>query len=93
VIDGKSAIHGRVFDIIDAGVPDGFRLDINGYLYTSSADSIQVYNPEGQLLGKIMVPEVVANCTFGGPLKNRLFIAATSSIYAITLNTCRVQKP
>jgi gluconolactonase len=93
VVNGKSTTNGRIFAIIDAGVPDGFRLDVHGYLFTSSADSIQVYDPSGQLMGKIMVPEVSANCTFGGPQKNRLFIAATSSIYAITLNTTGIQRP
>jgi gluconolactonase len=93
VIDGKATANGRVFAVITPGVPDGFRLDGNGYLYTSSADSIQVYDPEGQLLGKIMLPEVAANCTFGGAGKNRLFITATSSLYAITLNTRGVQTP
>jgi len=93
VLDGKGAVNGRVLAVIDAGVPDGFRLDVNGYLYTSSADSIQVYDPAGQLLGKIMVPEVSANCTFGGPRKDRLFILATTSLYAITLNTQGIQRP
>ena len=93
VVNGQSAVHGRVFAIIEPGLPDGFRLDMHGYLYISSADSIQVYDPNGQLLGKIMVPEVSANCTFGGPQKNRLFIAATSSIYSIVLNTRGIQSP
>jgi gluconolactonase len=93
VVDGSRVSSGRVFVVIDAGVPDGFRLDVNGYVYTSSADSIQVYDPAGQLLGKILVPEVSANCTFGGAQKNRLFIAATSSLYAITLNTRGIQLP
>ena len=93
VVDDKSLTNGRVFAVIDPGVPDGFRLDIHGNLFTSSADSIQVYDPNGTLLGKIMLPEVAANCTFGGPNKNRLFIAATTSIYSITLNTQGIQKP
>jgi gluconolactonase len=93
VVEGKRTANGRLFVDIDAGVPDGFRLDVNGYLYTSSADSIQVYDPAGQLLGKIIVPEVSANCTFGGKQKNRLFITATSSVYAITLNTPGIQTP
>ncbi|MFN8420481.1 MAG: SMP-30/gluconolactonase/LRE family protein [Anaerolineae bacterium] len=93
VIDGKTTANGRVFAVINPGLPDGFRLDVNGYLYISSKDSIQVYSPAGELLGKILVPEPIANCTFGGSNKDRLFIAATSSIYAITLNTRGIQKP
>lgn len=93
VIDGKRLANHRIFAVIEPGIPDGLRLDINGYLYISSHDSIQVYSPAGELLGKIMVPEIIANCTFGGPNKDRLFIAATKSIYAITLNTTGIQKP
>ena len=67
VVNGKSVNNGRVFAVIDPGVPDGFRLDIHGYLFTSSADSIQVYDPNGQLLGKIMVPEVISQLYFRRP--------------------------
>lgn len=93
VADGKQLTNSRIFAVIHPGNPDGLRLDHNGYLYISSGDSIQVYSPAGELLGKIMVPEVIANCTFGGPDKNRLFIAATKSIYAIYLNTTGIQTP
>jgi gluconolactonase len=93
VIDGSRLANSRIFATINPGLPDGFRVDTNGYLYISSRDSIQVYSPAGELLGKIMVPEPIANCTFGGPGKNRLFIAASTSIYAIDLNTTGVQKP
>jgi gluconolactonase len=93
VVDGKTLTNGRVFAVINPGIPDGFRLDHHGNLYISSFDSIQVYSPGGELLGKIMVPEIIANCTFGGPNKDRLFIAASKSIYAIYLNTTGIQKP
>lgn len=91
VLDGRRLVNGRVFAVIDPGVPDGFRVDRQGNVFTSSEDSIQVLDPAGQLLGRIMVPEPVANCTFGGPGKDRLFIAASSSIYAISLNTQGLQ--
>ena len=93
VVDGKSLANGRLFADVEPGLADGFRLDVNGYVFTSSLDSIQVYAPEGTRLGKIMVPEKIANCTFGGPEKNRLFIAASSSIYSIMLATKGVQHP
>lgn len=93
VVDGKAAANGRLFAEIMPGVSDGFRFDRNGYLYTSSEDSIQVYTEAGERLGKILVPEPIANCTFGGPDKNRLFITATSSLYVVTLNTSGVQRP
>jgi gluconolactonase len=93
VIDGKQLANGRLFADIEPGMSDGFRFDKNSYLYTSSADSIQVFAEDGVLLGKILVPEVIANCTFGGKDKNRLFITATTSLYAIVLNTRGVQTP
>lgn len=93
VDDGRRLANGRLFAEITPGLPDGFRFDHNGYLYISSQDSIQVYTEAGEQLGKIFVPEASANCTFGGPDKNRLFITATTSLYAITLNTRGIQQP
>lgn len=87
MVDGRSATNGRLFTKISPGLPDGFRLDIQGNLFISSEDSVQIYTPEAICLGKIKVPEKVGNLTFGGPERNRLFIAASSSLYAITLNT------
>lgn len=93
VADGKRLTHSRIFAVISPGVPDGFRLDANGYLYITAHDGVQVYSAAGELLGKIFVPEIAANCTFGGRDKNILFIAATSSIYTIPLNTTGIQTP
>lgn len=80
-------VDGRVFAVIEPGLPDGFRIDHQGRIFTSSGDSVQVFTPDGLLLGKILVPETIGNLTFGGMAKNRLFIVASSSLYAITLNT------
>jgi len=77
----------RVFAVVSPGLPDGFRLDKQGWLYTSSLDSVQVYHPDGTLLGKIHVPEKVGNVCFGGAAGNQLFIAASTSLYRINLNT------
>jgi len=85
--------NGRLFADISPGLSDGFRIDVNGYLFTSAADGIQVFSADSELLGKILVPEVVANCTFGGPDRDRLFIVATTSLYSIVLNTQGVQRP
>ena len=64
---------------------DGFRLDTEGRIWTSAADGVHVYHPDGTLLGKILVPEVVANVQFGWPKRNRLYICGTTSLYAILL--------
>ncbi|MDR5759529.1 SMP-30/gluconolactonase/LRE family protein [Caballeronia sp. LZ035] len=75
--------NGRVFIEMQSGVPDGMRLDEHGNVWTSAEDGVHCYAPDGALLGKILIPEVVANVTFGGFNRNRLFIAATSSIYSL----------
>ncbi len=72
---------GAVFAVVSPGVPDGMRVDTQGNLWTSAADGILCYAPEGGLLGKILVPEVVANLCFGGPVGRTLFITATTSLY------------
>ncbi|XUW90375.1 SMP-30/gluconolactonase/LRE family protein [Burkholderia sp. M6-3] len=75
--------NGRVFVEMQSGVPDGMRVDEQGNVWTSAEDGVHCYAPDGALLGKILIPEVVANLTFGGPRRNRLFITATSSVYAL----------
>ena len=92
VVNGRYAKNGRIFAVIEPGQPDGLRVDSNGNVFTSSKDSVQVYAPDGTRLGKILVPEVSANLTFGGSERDRLFITAGKSLYAIDLNTHGVQR-
>ncbi|MEH2083148.1 MAG: SMP-30/gluconolactonase/LRE family protein [Nostoc sp.] len=80
-----------MFAVIDLGQPDGFRVDEHGNIFTSSQDSVQVYAPDGTKLGKILIPETSTNVTFGGKERDRLFITAGHSLYAIGLNTRGVQ--
>jgi gluconolactonase len=87
VIDGEKLVNGRVFADVRPGASDGFRLDVHGNIFTSSHDSIQVFSPDGNRLGKILVPEIIANCVFGGVNRNRLFITASTSLYAIDVKT------
>ena len=77
---------GEVFAECTNGLFDGFRLDTEGRIWTSAADGVHVLHPDGSLIGKILLPERVANVCFGGPKRNRLFICATSSLYVITVN-------
>ena len=72
---------------------DGFRLDTDGNIWTSARDGIHCYTPDGTLLGKILIPEKVSNCTFGGPRRNRLFVTATTSLYAVYVNARGAQTP
>lgn len=85
VADG-SLNGGDVLHVISPGVADGFRCDIDGNIWSSAADGVHCISPEGVLLGKILIPELVSNVCFGGRHGHRLFITATTSVYAISLN-------
>jgi Gluconolactonase len=85
VVDGRRLSNGRVFCDVDNGLPDGFRVDVEGNVWTSAGDGVHCFSREGKLLGKIRVPQVVANVAFGGPRRNCLFITATRSLYAVYL--------
>jgi len=93
VVEGRRLENGRVFCTIDNGIPDGFRLDTDGNLWTSAGDGVHCFSPDGELLGKIKVPQTVSNLTFGGPRRNRLFITATKSLYSIYVAATGVQAP
>jgi gluconolactonase len=79
--------NGRLFANVTPGLPDGFRVDADGNVWTSSEDSVQVYAPEGTLLGKIPVPERVANVCFGGSDGSVLYIAASTTLYRVPTKT------
>ncbi|HEX2725792.1 MAG TPA: SMP-30/gluconolactonase/LRE family protein [Beijerinckiaceae bacterium] len=76
---------GEVFATSTAGSFDGFRFDDAGRLWTSAGDGVHCYDPDGTLIGKVLVPEITANVVFGGLKRNRLFICATASLYAVML--------
>lgn len=75
------------FATCSEGVFDGFRVDRRGNLWCSAGDGVHCFDPDGTLLGKIHIPEVVANVEFGGLKRNRLYICATTGLYAMYLNT------
>lgn len=93
VVAGRTLAHPRVFAAVSPGLADGIRIDARGWLYSSSADGIQVYHPDGARLAHIPVPEKVGNLTFGGAARDELYIAATTSLYRIRLNAQGIQKP
>ena len=84
---------GEVFAEVSPGIPDGLRVDVAGNIWTSAQDGVHCYAPDGVCLGKILVPEPVSNLTFGGPKRNRLFITATTSLYAVYVATTGAQRP
>lgn len=93
VSDKGKLKRSRVFATCDAGLFDGFRLDTAGNVWSSAGDGVHCFNPGGDLLGKILVPEVVANVCFGGVKRNRLYICGTTSLYAVLLPVAGAQVP
>ena len=93
VADDGALGGGDVFHKVTPGCSDGFRIDSDGNIWTSAADGVHCISPEGVLLGKILVPELVSNVCFGGRGKQQLFMTATTSIYSIKLNRQGVQYP
>jgi len=90
--DGRTLGNGRVFVDCGPGIPDGMRSDTEGNLWCGwgggeGLDGVAVFNPDGVLIGRILLPERSANLCFGGVKRNRLFVAASQSIYSIYVNT------
>lgn len=91
-VDGARLSNPR--ELIDAGpgTPDGFRVDIDGNLWCGwgmgdpALDGVMVFNPAGVPIGHIALPERCANLCFGGPARNRLFMAASQGLYALYVN-------
>lgn len=96
--DGKSVSNKRLFtDCVVDGIkcgPDGMRCDVDGNVWISSNagrnigyNGVTVWNPGGTLIGRIRIPEVVANVCFGGSKRNHLLIAGSTSLYGLYVNT------
>ena len=92
--DGRSIANREV--LIDAGpggTPDGMRCDVDGNLWcgwgmgSEPLDGVLVFAPDGTPIGRIALPERCANVCFGGRKGNRLFMAASQSLYALYVNT------
>ena len=93
VTNGRKLVNDRVFVDAGPGTPDGLRADIDGNLWcgwgmgTAELDDVFIYSPEGKLIGRIHLPERCANLCFGGVKRNRLFMAASKSLYSLYVNT------
>lgn len=92
-MDGGRPRGGRVFHSISPGAADGFRVDTDGNIWSSASDGVHCIAPDGTLLGKILVPELVSNLCFGGRAKHQLYITATTSLYMVPLNRKGAQHP
>ncbi|PWJ10499.1 SMP-30/gluconolactonase/LRE family protein [Jannaschia seohaensis] len=105
--DPDGPYHIRVFDVtgsnnlkrcevfveVSPGVPEGFRFDDRGNLWSSAQDGVRVFDPDGNPLGRIRMPQMAANLTFGGPRRNRLFIASTQTLCAVCVGISGAQRP
>ena len=80
--------NGRVFAVINPGIPDGMKVDVNGNVWTSSGDSVQVYSPEGKRLGRVTFPSIVGNMVFGMNKAGKpvLYVTASSGLYRLDVN-------
>lgn len=83
VVGGDALGDPTVFYVVDEGLPDGFRVDRSGHVFTSAGDGVHVLSPAGARIGKILLPEVASNCTFGGTGSGDLYITATTSVYMV----------
>jgi gluconolactonase len=93
-VDGDATLTGGdVFAVCEVGTFDGVRLDDSGRVWAAAGDGVHCFGPDGTLLGKLLVPEVAANLTFGGPQRNHLFICATSSLYSLRVNFTGARYP
>ena len=92
-VSGSKLSNNQVAIDAGAGTPDGFRLDSDGNLWCGwgmgdpALDGVRVFTPAGEPIGHIALPERCANLCFGGRWRNRLFMAASHSLYALYVNT------
>lgn len=82
-VDGRSLTDLGVHAVCTAGLFDGIRVDTAGRIWAGAGDGVHCIDPDGTLIGKVRLPETVANLTFGGPKRNRLFITGRQSLYSV----------
>jgi gluconolactonase len=99
VVDGVRLTNGRLFVNMAPGSSDGIRCDVDGNVWSAAGwagegyNGVHVFAPDGTLIGKIHLPETCANLCFGGAKRNRLFMTASQSLYAIYVETQGAQMP
>jgi gluconolactonase len=99
VVDGVKLANGRAFSKTGSSTADGIRCDTDGNIWAGTGwgdpklDGVQVFAPDGKLMGRIHLPEICANLCFGGAKRNRLFMAASQSLYSLYVETQGAQQP
>ncbi len=84
-VAGDGVGNGRQFAVCSAGGFDGFRLDSDGRIWAGTGDGVHCFAADGTLIGKVKVPETVANVAWGGSKYNVLYMCGTTSLYAVRL--------
>ena len=97
IVDGRKLANGKVFTTMDmdgkAGQADGIRADVDGNIWSSAGwvgegyDGVHIFAPDGDRIGQIRLPEICSNVCFGGKKRNRLFMTASQSVYAVYVET------
>ena len=93
VVDGVRLTNGRMFANMSPGTSDGIRCDVDGNIWSAAGwgaegfNGVHIFAPDGALIGKIHLPETCANLCFGGSKRNRLFMAASQSLYSLYVGT------
>jgi len=99
VENGTRLKNGRMFVNMAPGTSDGIRCDVDGNVWSAAGwgpenyNGVHVFAPDGTLIGRIHLPETCANLCFGGVKKNRLFMAASQSLYSLYVGTEGAQQP
>jgi gluconolactonase len=99
VVDGVRLANGRMFVNMSPGFSDGIRCDVDGNVWSAAGlggdgfNGVHIFAPDGTLIGKIHLPETCANLCFGGAKRDRLFMTASQSLYALYVGTEGVQMP
>lgn len=97
VVDGEKLVNRRIHIDAGPGTPDGMRCDVDGNLWCGwgmgdpALDGVMIFAPDGDLIGRIALPERCANVCFGGRANSRLFMAASHSVYALYVNVAGVK--
>jgi gluconolactonase len=86
-VDGRSLRNGKTFVKLQGGNADGIRCDVDGNVWCGAGRGVQVVAPDGARIGEIRLPEQCANLCFGGVKRNRLFMTASQSLYAVYVGT------
>jgi gluconolactonase len=105
VVEGERLANGRVFVEMGSGLADGIRCDVDGNIWAGAGwaagddtekedfNGVHIISPVGELIGKIHLPEICANICFGGAKRDRLFMAASTSLYSLYVNTQGALRP